>query len=94
MGVFCSCAPSVAGFFRHHPVNVPRIFSYKTLRAKLTKSSSHPEGFDRVGSLNTKDIRLETQILGSSAKAEGKFIGSSAIGWRNSHLQSTSEAWA
>lgn len=89
-GVICSCAPSVATFFRHNPISASSIFSLKRLRAKLSKQQSSTDGFDRVGSTNDKDIRLETQILASSAKAEGKFIKAKDLGWQGSQIHSTS----
>ena len=93
IGVICSCAPSVATFFRHHPIKVPSVFSLKRLRAKISKQHSSSNGFDRVNSLNPKEIRLETEILASSAKAEGKFIRPSDLGWQGSQIHSSNGTW-
>ena len=94
IGIVCSCAPSVMTFFRHHPISASLVFSLKRLRAMMSKKQSSSNGFDRINSFNFKEIRLETQILASSAKAEGKFIRPNDLGWQGSQIHSGTENWA
>ena len=70
------------------------MLSWTRIRIKFSKTSSASDGFHRVGSLHTKDIPLETQILATSAKAEGKFLGTQDLEWQESGTQSKTEVWA
>ena len=85
-GVICTCAPSVANLFRrHHPHVSASRFPFAKNEAMFSKRSSFSKGdFNRVATFHSYDIRLETKILGSAARAEGGMLESQDMpdeGW-------------
>lgn len=96
-GVICACAPSVATLYRRYPGHFPSVVWFTKLRSRFSKKASLEDGFDRVGSSHSENIRLETTILASAAKAEGRFIKSndlSLVDWHEGEGHTTIEAWA
>ena len=76
IGIACACAPSLATFFRRHPVGN----TYKQLRAKIWKHSSPGSDLERMHGSSSQEKRLETRILASAVGAEGKFLKSGDFG--------------
>ena len=81
-GILCSCAPSVAHFFRRYPVNLGH-FSFQALLLRISNRPAASEGFDLVpvDSPNPNEIRLQTEILGSSVRANGRFVDTQDLKW-------------
>ena len=65
--------------------------SWKKLRDRFSKPSSSDDGFQRVGSLGKGDIPLETQILSTSTKAEGRSLQQQELDWQNSKVDSVTQ---
>ncbi|MCJ1366546.1 hypothetical protein MMC16_005675 [Acarospora aff. strigata] len=88
VGVICSCMPHLASFFRHHHTYLTffrsltsRLFSsIKSSKRSFFSShkSSPDESFDHVDARPSSDQSpyLETQILKSSARGDGRFLES------------------